>query len=194
MLFTKLKVLLTLLICGVSNTFFSSCTADGNEFANHLCYFTFDTSIHNTSIIKTCVNPMSSGMFCMAWQDSWGGIRYIKAQLNDGKTCDLDNDGKGNPITTEKEARQSCIMGVSNGLIIGCSTGYQLYAFDRLCPMCYNDGFNKPLQWGSDGWHVTCPRCKRSYNLNNGGFGETEGKLMRYRASYTGAMLIVSNR
>lgn len=170
-----------------------ACSADDTEYSReYRCYFTFDTSIHNASKICTCVNPLSSGIFCMAWQETKDGIRHIKIQLNDGK------DVEDVPITTASETRQSCIMGASNGLIIGCSTlnSGQLYAFDRQCPNCLDEGFNKSLQWTNNGLWVKCGRCNRSYDLNNSGFiveGENGKKMLRYRASYTGAMLIVSN-
>lgn len=169
------------------------CRADDTEYTReYQCYFTFNTQIHNASIINSCINPLSPGMFCMAWQEPAGGVRHVKIQLNNGKT------NEDVAITTAEEARQSCIMGASNGLIIGCSTlnNGQLYAFDRQCPNCLNEGINKPLQWGNNGLWVKCPRCNRSYDLNNSGFvvdGDGGKKLLRYHARYTGTALIVSN-
>lgn len=192
-LYNKVKASLILLICGISVAFFVSCSADDTEFThNYRCYFTFDTSIHNTSMILGCVNPMSTGMFCMAWQEMKGEVRHIKMQLNDGKTTE------DNAITTAIEARQQCIMGAGNGLIIGCSSlnQGQLYAFDRLCPNCLELGNSKQLLWDNNGHWVKCPRCLRSYDLNNSGFvvnGESGKKLLRYRSSYNGATLIVTN-
>ena len=171
----------------------AACSADGNEYTReYQCYFTFDTQIHNTSVINSCINPLSSGMFCMVWHHTADGVRHIDIQLNDGKTSE------DVAITTAAEMRQSCIMGASNGLIIGCSTlnNGGLYAFDRQCPNCLHDGINKPLQWANNGLWVKCPRCNRSYDLNNSGFvvdGDGGNKLLRYRAAYTGAILIVNN-
>lgn len=188
-----MKALLILLVCGMSEAFLVSCTADDTEYTrSYRCYFTFDTSVHNTSVIRGCVNPMSAGMFCKMWEDTKDGVRHIKIQLNDGKTTE------DNAITTAIEARQQCIMGASNGLFIGCSTLNmgQLYAFDHICPNCLDGGINKPMQWDNNGLWVKCPRCQRSYDLNNSGYvvgGESGKKLMRYRASYNGAILMVNN-
>lgn len=193
MIIRMMKALLILLVCGMSEAFLVSCSADDTEYQQgYRCYFTFDTSLHNASAILSCVNPMSAGMFCMAWQETKEGIRHIRVQLNNGKTTE------DNAITTALESRQQCIMGASNGLIIGCSTlnAGQLYAFDRLCPNCLDQGINKPLQWTNSGLWVKCPRCQRSYDLNNSGYiveGETGKKLMRYRASYNGTILVVTN-
>lgn len=192
-LYNKVKTLLILLVCGMSGVFFVSCSADDTEYTrNYRCYFTFDTSIHNTSMILSCINPMSTGMFCMAWQEMNGQVRHIKVQLSDGKTTE------DNAITTAIESRQQCIMGAGNGLIIGCSSlnQGQLYAFDRLCPNCLKQGTSKQMQWDHNGQWVKCPRCQRSYDLNNSGYvvsGESGKKLMRYRSSYTGTALVVTN-
>lgn len=171
----------------------ASCSADDTEYTREFqCYFTFDTTIHNTSKLCACVNSLSSGMFCMAWQQTIEGVRHIMVQLSDGKATE------DTPITTAAEARQSCIMGAGNGLIIGCSTlnNGQLYAFDRQCPNCLHEGINKALQWKNNGLWVVCPRCNRCYDLNNSGFvveGESGKKLLRYRASYGGTMLWIGN-
>ena len=197
-LYNKVKASLILLICGISVAFFVSCSADDTEYTrNYRCYFTFNTSIHNTSLILSCVNPMSKGMFCMAWQEMKGEVRHIKVQLSDGKTVE------DNAITTAIEARQQCIMGAGNGLIIGRSSLIhdelyigQLYAFDRLCPNCLDQGISKQMQWDHNGQWVKCPRCLRSYNLNNSGYvesGESGKKLMRYHSSYNGTALVVTN-
>lgn len=193
MIFRMLKALLILLVCGMSEAFLVSCTADDTEYTrDYRCYFTFDTSLHNSSVMLGCVNPMSSGMFCMAWQETKEGMRHIRVQLSDGKNTE------DNAITTALEARQQCIMGAGNGLIIGCSTlnTGQLYAYDRLCPNCLKIGTSKPLQWDNNGLWVKCARCQRSYDLNNSGYvvgGDPGNKLLRYRSSYNGTMLIVTN-
>lgn len=196
-IYSKVTALLILLVCGMSEAFLVSCAADDNEFTRNVyCRFTFDTKIHNASYLLNCINPMSTGMFCMVWQESYGGVRIIQVQLNDGKTS--DNNGKGNAITDKIEAKQPCTLGYgNNGLIIGCSSyNAQLYAFDRTCPNCYDSGQSRKLQWDNSGNWVKCNTCQRSYDLNNFGFvakGESGRKLMRYLSTYTGAALIVNN-
>ena len=170
----------------------AACGADDYEFEkNYQCYFTFDCGMHQGTALQSCVNPMSSGLFCMVWQDTKQGVRHINLQLYNQKTEDV-------PITTAIEARQSCVLGARNGLVIGCSTlnNGELYAFDRQCPNCIKAGTNKALQWENNGLWLKCPKCERVYDLNNNGFvvkGESGDKLMRYRATYNGTMLLITN-
>ena len=172
--------------------FFSSCSTDEFEYEKkHQCYFTFDCRIHPGTSLQSCLNPMSPGLFCMVWKQEVGVTRHIQLQLYNRQTEDV-------AITTEIEARRSCILGAYNGLVIGCSTlnNGQLYAFDRICPNCEKEGFFKTLQWENSGLWLKCPQCERAYDLNNNGIvvkGEGGEKLMRYRASYGNNVLMVGN-
>lgn len=175
-----------------SYTMLTSCTADDAEYNRQFeCYFLFDTRIHNTSLINACVNPGSYGVFCTITHQDLNNVRHLYVNLYGGKSEDVT-------ITTEEERRQSCILGSDNGLIIGRSTlnDGDLYAFDLKCPNCLKDYIYKTLTWDNNGNWVRCPKCNRSYDLNNSGFvvkGESGNKLIRYRASYNGTFLHVSN-
>lgn len=168
-----------------------SCGSDDFEYEKrYACYFTFDCGIHQGTALQNCLNSVSPGLFCMVWQDA-GLTRHIQMQLYNGKTEDV-------ALTTEMENRRPCELGANNGLVIGCSTLYngQLYAFDRICPNCEETGLFKALQWENNGLWLKCPKCERVYDLNNNGFivkGESGKKLMRYRASYDGSVLLVGN-
>ena len=187
------KITSLLLSTVIAGGMLCSCAADENEYTkDYQCYFVFDTSVHNTSLINNCVNPLSSGVFCMVSQTPKNGVRYINVQLNDGKT------NESVAITTEIETRQSCILGASNGLVIGCSTlnDAKLYAYDRQCPNCLQNYLYKPLQWTNNGQWLTCTTCNRCYDLNNSGYvvsGDAGVKLLRYPATYTGTTLVVRN-
>ena len=127
----------------------------------------------------------------MVWKQDAGATRHIQMQLCNKKTDDV-------AITTASEVRTVCELGANNGLVIGCSTLYegQLYAFDRQCPNCANNGTLKAMQWENNGLWLKCPKCERVYDLNNNGFivkGESGDKLMRYRASYDGKVLLITN-
>ena len=127
----------------------------------------------------------------MVWSKYDGGVNHIQMQLYNKQTEEA-------AITTEIEARRSCILGANNGLVIGCSTlnNGQLYVFDRICPNCEKGGLFKTLQWENSGLWLKCPQCERVYDLNNNGFivkGESGDKLMRYRASYGNNVLMVGN-
>lgn len=168
-----------------------SCTADQSEYEHsYRCYFTFNTMYHNTSVLKACVNPFSSGQWATVRKEELNGVRHIYVSLYGSKEED-------NRITTAEETRQSCMLGANNGLVIGCSTlnNGELYAFDLCCPKCLDESIYKMMTWDKSGQNVKCPRCGRSYNLNNGGFEDTgkEGKLMRYHAYFNGTVLTVTN-
>ena len=172
--------------------FFSSCSTDEFEYEKkYPCYFAFDSRMHVSTSLQSCLNPMSPGLFCMVWMQKTGGIRHVQIQLYNGQTEDVI-------LSTEIENRRPCTLGASNGLVIGCSSlnNGQLYAFDRICPNCEKTSLFKTLQWENSGLWLKCPQCERAYDLNNNGFivkGESGDKLMRYRASYDGAILVVGN-
>lgn len=174
---------------------FVSCS-DDNEFnAEYQCYFTFDTNIHNTSILRNALNSLAPGTFAyVSTTLKNGGVRYVSISLNDGK------NNEETAITTAEETRRSYILGINNGLIIGygsLSNG-TLYAFDHQCPNCVREYalYKYPLNWTNNGNWVICKNCQRTYDLNNGGFiveGEKGSKLIRYRINYNGNILIVHN-
>lgn len=185
---------LTLALYAIIAWSIGACTVDDTEYTRkYRCYFVFDSQLHDDKyIVHSCVNPLSSGMFFMVWQGTDKGVRHIYTQLNDGKT------NGNNAITTRPEADWSCVMGAANGLIIGCSSlnNSMLYAFDRACPNCLEEGTTKALSWDNNGQWVKCPRCLRSYDLNNSGFivkGEKGKKLLRYRSSFAEPILRVTN-
>ena len=185
----KLKILYIILpLWGMG-----SCSTDNFEYENkYQCYFSFDCGIHQGSTLQNCLNPISPGLFCMVWQEFTGGVNHIKIQLHNKQAEDV-------AFTTEIEKRRSCILGANNGLVIGCSTlnSGQIYAFDRICPNCVNNnGIKTTLQWENNGLWLKCHKCERVYDLNNNGFivkGESGDKLLRYRASYDGKVLFISN-
>jgi hypothetical protein len=170
-----------------------SCDADHEYDTSHQCYFTFDTQLHNTSIIRNALNPLASGIFAWVYTTPSNGITVVNTQLNDGKTNGKDN------ITTAKESYQSYILGMSNGLLLGYSSlGNGLFAFDRQCPNCTADYnlYKYPLTWTNNGQWVECKSCHRKYDLNNYGFiveGDKGSKLIRYKAYYDGNVLTVRN-
>ena len=169
-----------------------SCTADQSEYEyRYPCRFRFNTLTHNGSELKACVNPMSSGLFCFVRKESINDVQHYIVSLY-GKA-----EERNNPINTYEEKYPESRLGANNGLVIGCSTlnNGELYAFDLCCPKCLDESIYKMMTWDKSGQNVKCPRCGRSYNLNNGGFEDTgkEGKLMRYHAYFNGTVLTVTN-
>ena len=182
----RLSLCLLVLLC--------SCGETENEYdTSNACFFTFDTQLHNTSIIRHALNPLASGIFVLVTTEMKSGVVAVNAELNDGKTHEQTL------VTTARENYVSYVLGAANGLIIGYSSlGNGLYAFDRQCPNCVHDFalYKYPLTWSNNGQWLECNNCKRKYDLNNNGFineGEKGLKLTRYHAYYDGTVLTVKN-
>lgn len=190
-------MLMPLCCCMVLSLLFTlsltGCDADNEYDVDHRCFFNFDTNLHNTSIIRHALNPLSSGIFVWVYTSQKSGIIVVNTQLNDGVTSGQDN------ITTAKENYSSYILGTNNGLLIGYSSlGNGLFAFDRQCPNCIKDYnlYKYALSWANNGQWVKCANCKRVYDLNNFGVvveGDKGSKLIRYKAFYDGTLLTVRN-
>lgn len=171
-----------------------SCSEDNvtSEYSTRYhCYFRFNTSWHNACPLNSCLNRVSPGLFCMVNLKMQNDVKHLKVTLYGGQTDDV-------ALTTEEERRVQCTLGADNGLIIGCSTlnNGDLYAFDAQCPNCLKTSKYVTLKWYDKSSWVKCDACKRSYDLNNSGFvveGESGDKLLRYRSSYDGTYLLVTN-
>lgn len=94
-------------------------------------------------------------------------------------------------------------LGLS-GFIVGLPNipelGYdqsRVVCFDLACSNCYNDfNITKRMELQESG-KAFCPSCKRTYNLNARGEvcnGEAGHLLFRYRVSYVGDTMLISNR
>lgn len=162
----------------------ASCSADESRYSRYPCHFIFDMSIHNTSLLSTCTNPLSTDVFCFVWQQPVGEVRHIQMLLNDDKTT------YDTPITAKIEADEACLLGVSNGIIVGCSSYYdgELLCYDRQCPHCLEEYVTKKLEWYKpegklNGQKVQCPRCHRVYDLVIGGVSsDGPPALLQYKA------------
>lgn len=174
----------SMLSCADDNVTSEYCT-------RYHCYFRFNTTWHNACPLNSCLNRMSPGMFCVVYQKMQNDVKHLNVTLYGGQTDDV-------ALTTEEERRVQYSFGADNGLIIGCSTlnGGDLYAFDAKCPNCLKVSEYVTLKWYGNASWVKCDTCKRSYDLNNSGFvveGESGDKLLRYRSSYDGTYLLVTN-
>lgn len=94
--------------------------------------------------------------------------------------------------------RYVCISGFIVGRSAQTEIGtavYPLLCYDLACPNCYREDIYKDLSLASGG-KATCPRCRRTYDLDNKGIvvaGEKGRKLERYRMSYDGITIAVAN-
>ena len=170
----------------------TSCQKAEDSFTTHQCYFSFNTSYHNTSRLLDVVN--SYDPYAFVYTEPLSGNTYRVVTDIYGTDATRDN------ITTDAETQRTRIMGLANGLIIGRSVMDQtLYAFDRQCRNCFdNTGMTAaPLQWGANNVTVKCNKCGCEYNLSNGGVpsnGKGSNALFRYRITFDGTYIFVQNR
>ena len=156
-------------------------------YHDYRCYFVFDTTLHAADCHLT-VAMGNTGQFLIVRSSMVSGIRHILTTRN------YDNATEDTPLTTEKEAQTTCLLGAGNAIIIGRSsyTGV-LVAYEGQCPNCLNDhgGTNYPLAWSTNGQQLNCARCKRSYDVNNGVVAAGEGgrQLYAYNASFDGTLI-----
>lgn len=169
-----------------------SCKTD-YEYSNNPCYFVFDNSVHLDNALASALNN-NSGIFCYIYQATSAGVQYIYFQTNQG----LSSKQKKNAV----DEKRSIVLGINNGIIVGVANiDNIIYAYDHQCPNCAKNAGayspNYPLTMNTDGT-ATCAKCKRKYDLNNGGLVISDGggdKLWRYRVTCTGpyGTLIVNN-
>lgn len=176
-----------------------ACTKAEEEYSEEPCYFVFDNSVHQNSTLSTAMISTSPGVFCLVKETKESGATYFEFKNNQG----LSSKSIANAIDMQRTRR----LGRRNGLIVGYSnadiTAPQFMAYDAQCPICYSGTglLDRTLSIDSRGI-ATCSTCHRTYDLNNNGYISTGGKpddstnkLLRYRASTTGAfgILVVSN-
>ncbi len=169
----------------------AACQKAEDEFASNPCYFSFNASYHNTSMLLSAVNGYET--YALVSTRPLNGKTYSVITEIYGQAAHRDD------ITTELETSRTHALGLSDGLIIGRSTMDQtLYAYDRQCPNCYKATklTAARLGWADNGQTVRCPKCRRVYNLSNRGVvaqGEQGDPLLRYRVSFDGTWLLVQN-
>lgn len=178
-----------LLIC--SAIILAACTAE-NEYSNNRCYFVFENSTHMNVTLQSAMNSVSPGIFCR-----------ISETVRNGKTSFRFESNQGGAPTysdaTAVDLRRTRMLGLYNAIIVGfgnLSSPAVFYAYDNQCPNCYADTglMRYALTMNSNGT-ATCSTCRRSYDLNNGGVitqGDSGSHLIRYRASTTGPLGILS--
>lgn len=167
-----------------------SCSSDSFDFSSMRAYFVFDNSVHQDATLQSALNPMSPGVFCRVSEGSEGGSTYFYFESNQG----LSSKQKANA----DDMRRTRALGIYNktGIIVGygnLSSPAVLYVYDSQCPNCYAETnmVDYKLALTSRGMAV-CAKCKREYDLNNNGLTSNGKKLIKYRATATGPLGILS--
>lgn len=172
-------------------TLFTSCEDAEYEYSNYPCNFVFNNTGSKSSKLAAAMNSASPGIFCR-----------ISAS---GKTFFFEiNDGSGDKervAYTAIDEQRTIAIGVYNesGIIVGygnLNNPATFYAYDNQCPNCYEEvGLPRYGLTMDTSGKATCSRCNRSYDMNNGGIvasGDGGSKLIRYRASTTGPLGVIS--
>jgi hypothetical protein len=116
------------------------------------------------------------------------GVRHIQTTRNyDQATEDI-------PLTTKRETETRCQLGANNAIIIGRSSYTSTFVcYEGQCSNCIDEfgGKNYPLTWTQNGQQLSCARCHRTYDVNNGVVASGEGgrQLYTYNVAFDGTIL-----
>lgn len=178
------------LFAGLAVLVLGACSEAKFDYSPQKVYFIFDNAVHQDATLQSALNPMSPGVFCRIYEGMDGGARYFYFESNQGLTS--------RKKASAEDIRRTCIIGVYNktGIIVGygnLSSPAPLYAYDSQCPNCYAEKGTASFKLSLDSKGIaTCPTCKRTYDLNNNGITADGDKLMKYHASCTGPLGLLS--
>ena len=175
----------------LSSFIFLSCNSEDAIYREYQCYFLFDTQLHPHPCQLTAIigNP---GHFCKVEASLEKGVRHLKTTRNyDGATEDV-------VLSTDRENQQLCVLGANNCIIIGTSSyDNVLVAYEGQCSNCLSQygGTRYPLSWQKNGTQLSCAKCGRYYDVNNGAIASGEGgkSLYRYQAAFDGQLIRARN-
>ncbi|MGM9621171.1 MAG: hypothetical protein ACI3X4_06950 [Bacteroidaceae bacterium] len=164
-----------------------SCTQSDNLYCNIPARLVMN-NVYQAPALYTACNSL--GEFCSVTMD--------------GQKIYFHGSKETSPVNrTALGSYEGIVLGLG-GLIIGLPAlpevgkdMSQVVCFDLNCPNCYeqNGGITKRMD--ITGSTSRCRGCGRTYDLNSLGIvsqGENGRPLFRYRASYVGTTLVVSNR
>ncbi len=173
------------------------CSKAENEYSLWPCRFSYDNGMHQDGSLGAALG--GKGMFCIITQDTRKGAKYLTFQLPDSEPT--------TQIETALEQQANFILGINNGIIVGFQTMVTepnggFVGYDIQCPNCARNennlvNPNYRVTVSSSGI-ATCSKCKKTYDLNNGGIiqngvqGDTG--LEKYLAVTDGSHISVFRR
>ncbi len=179
------------------NCLLSGCSSAEQEYTTWPCRFAFDRL---NPTLATSLNAGSRGVFCLITEQVQKGRKYLLFQNNIGLTSEPEPE-------TAEEVQAKFILGLNNGIIVGFQTlvtdPYGGFAgYDVQCPNCVrneNNSINPNYRVSMDSKGIaTCPKCKKTYDLNNGGLvtngAEGDTGLQKYVAITDGMHVSVFTR
>ncbi len=146
------------------------CSKAENEYSTWPCRFAYDNSRHVDPVLGAAINEGARGVFCIITQDTRKGAKWLTFQLADGMQSEQ--------METAIEQQANFILGINNGIIVGFQTFVTapnggFVGYDIQCPNCARNennlvNPNYRVTVSSSGI-ATCSKCKKTYDLNNGG-------------------------
>lgn len=172
--------LVTIILAGCNNAEHTFCSLPA--------YFVVENTLQEPTVLHTALNNM--GQFCTIRSN---GNQYVFA----------DTRNTGFLPISQLESNRGFYLGLS-GFIVGLPSipemGHdqsRVICFDWACSNCYDDySVARRMTLREEGY-VSCSGCGRTYNLNDAGIvsdGEPGRSLFRYRISYVGNSMVISNR
>lgn len=130
--------------------------------------------------------------------------QFCKITFGGGRYNFTDNDGRSYacvPTALDQRWPPEAVAGflVGTPAIPDLNGNFYNVAYDLVCPNCYLESIDRALDFvRSSRTAVACGRCRRVYNLDNGGVVAEGGEgrpLYRYRMNYQAAqgVLIIQN-
>lgn len=181
--------LMTLAVLATAVTVHNSCTDENvqNVYSRYRAYFRYDNVMSALPLYPALTGV---GEYCTI--STAGSYLYFRS---------LTKSQQVNLTSLAYYQRYVAIAGFIVGRmnIPDMNTGaVEPAAYDLACPNCYaDDNISKPLTL-KEGGFARCARCKRIYNLNNGGLISSGGKgrkLERYRITFSGSSIVeIRNR
>ena len=134
----------------------------------------------------------------------------MPALTSPGEFCTVENKGdrvvcrnlKGTESYINKSAAdlyKSFNFGRSTGFVVGHTNAIanrlpnQVVCYDIVCRNCYDNGLSANVKLLS-GSRAQCPKCLRTYDLNELGMASEGHPLFRYRVSSTDFTLTIGHR
>lgn len=163
------------------------------EFSQWPCRFSYDNSIHLDMTLNMAMNPNDPGTFCLIWEETQKGTKYICFKNNKGEQSRLPE--------TAPEIEYRYQLGLNNGIYVGFASSmfdnnmnFAFVGYDAQCPNCVNrtnNTLNPNFGIRVDEKGIgTCRECGKHYDLNNGGLildgEEGDKKMEQYVAATQG--------
>lgn len=175
----------------VSTLFFSACDKTEHVYARHAARLNYNLVSATPPLFKAV---SGSGQFC--------AISYSPASSSSYVYTFVGSTGETHvspPISVTLSGIPASIEGflVGTPQLVDLSGQYALVAFDKVCPNCYEENLiQRSLVFTPQIGQVRCPRCARTYDLNNAGIviaGEGGRSLYRYHVSSSLTLLSIWN-